>query len=340
MPKGILVGLFSQFVFMPPLGFAVAKALTLPDHYAIALVIMVCCPGGAISNILCVLFQADVAMSVAMTTASSIVACGMLPLNLVLYITEAGLADNVRIEMTGILMSAVTVVVATFGGIIIAQKCAPRLVLVVGILGLLAGTVTLFLSFGANVGSATPLWETPSKVIFASFLPVLVGACLGLSAARCMRLPWPSAIAVGIETSVQNKLIAIAIIGLTFPGDELQPLRDAAYAVPMLYATFATFGNFIWCVVAWKMGLTFLPKDAKCSEVRENYKAARAKQSLDYKAGEHFSAVHSSSPSGTDTARPDFGTASGAVGETMTKRNVHEHSGSMTGSLESTSTTL
>ena len=70
---------------------------------------MTCCPGGAISNILTFLVQADVALSVSMTTASSLAACAMLPLNLWLYITMTGLASDIEFQILGIVLSALVV---------------------------------------------------------------------------------------------------------------------------------------------------------------------------------------------------------------------------------------
>ena len=73
-PRGVLVALCAQCIVLPALAASVARAAGLAPPFAVGLVVVCCCPGGAISNILCLFFQADVALSVACTTASSTVA--------------------------------------------------------------------------------------------------------------------------------------------------------------------------------------------------------------------------------------------------------------------------
>ena len=70
-PRGVAVGLLSQFVVLPALAAGVATVAGLADVFAVGLVVMCCCPGGAISNVLCLFFQVDIALSVACTAASS-----------------------------------------------------------------------------------------------------------------------------------------------------------------------------------------------------------------------------------------------------------------------------
>lgn len=63
-PKSLLVGMFLQFVVQPPLSVAVGKVCGLPALQAVALVVTCSCPGGSMSNIICLLFRADVDLSV------------------------------------------------------------------------------------------------------------------------------------------------------------------------------------------------------------------------------------------------------------------------------------
>ena len=62
-PRGVAVGLLSQFVVLPALAAGVATVAGLADVFAVGLVVMCCCPGGAISNVLCLFFQVDIALS-------------------------------------------------------------------------------------------------------------------------------------------------------------------------------------------------------------------------------------------------------------------------------------
>ena len=46
-PRGILIGLLSQFVVMPPLAYCLSAVLKLRPIHRVALVLTGCCPGGA-----------------------------------------------------------------------------------------------------------------------------------------------------------------------------------------------------------------------------------------------------------------------------------------------------
>jgi bile acid:Na+ symporter, BASS family len=79
-PAPILVGYMAQYLIKPMLGFVIAKVLGLPDALAVGLILVSCCPGGQASNVATFIAHGDVALSVLMTTASTIGAIVMTPL--------------------------------------------------------------------------------------------------------------------------------------------------------------------------------------------------------------------------------------------------------------------
>lgn len=94
-PLDIFVGTLAQFTIMPLVAFALASAFTLIPAihpYAVALTIGIvlvgCCPGGVSSNIMSFLCKGDVAYSVGMTCASTLLAPVVTPL-LVLWLAGA-----------------------------------------------------------------------------------------------------------------------------------------------------------------------------------------------------------------------------------------------------------
>lgn len=79
-PGPILLGYFGQYGVKPMLGYVISKALQLPDALAVGLILVSCCPGGQASNVATFIAHGDVALSVLMTTASTIGAIVMTPL--------------------------------------------------------------------------------------------------------------------------------------------------------------------------------------------------------------------------------------------------------------------
>lgn len=116
-PKGIAIGLTTQFIMMPLVAYIAGTVFPLKAIHRVALVLTGCSPGGAMSNILCFLSRADLDLSVAMTTASSMGSVFMMPLNIYLYVQLTGLADEVKMNYFSIALSAVVVVCGISSGL-------------------------------------------------------------------------------------------------------------------------------------------------------------------------------------------------------------------------------
>ena len=80
MPKGIIVGVVCHYVIMPLVGFAVAKAFNFPPEIAAGIILVGCCPSGLASNVMSYLAKANLALSVSVTTVSTLLAPFLTPL--------------------------------------------------------------------------------------------------------------------------------------------------------------------------------------------------------------------------------------------------------------------
>ena len=73
-PKPVIIGVILQFTIMPTLAFLIAKGFHLPPEIAIGVILVGCCPGGTSSNVMSYLAKANVALSVAITSVSTLIA--------------------------------------------------------------------------------------------------------------------------------------------------------------------------------------------------------------------------------------------------------------------------
>lgn len=105
-PKDILVGELAQFLIMPSLAWMLCKLLALPEELALGVILVGCCPGGTASNVICYLAKGDVALSVAMTGVSTLLAPIVTP---ALVWLLAG--KSVEVDITGMFLSIVQVVI-------------------------------------------------------------------------------------------------------------------------------------------------------------------------------------------------------------------------------------
>ena len=80
MPKGIIVGVVCHYVIMPLVGFALASLFHFPAEIAAGIILVGCCPSGLASNVMCYLARANLALSVSVTTISTLLAPFLTPL--------------------------------------------------------------------------------------------------------------------------------------------------------------------------------------------------------------------------------------------------------------------
>ncbi len=80
MPKGIIIGVVGHYVIMPLVGFGVARMFNFPDEIAAGIILVGCCPSGLASNVMSYLARANLALSVSVTTISTILAPFLTPL--------------------------------------------------------------------------------------------------------------------------------------------------------------------------------------------------------------------------------------------------------------------
>jgi bile acid:Na+ symporter, BASS family len=80
MPRGVLVGMALQFSVMPFVGKGLATIFTPNPEVAAGMVLIGSCPGGVASNVMTYLARGNVALSVTMTSCSTLAAPLMTPL--------------------------------------------------------------------------------------------------------------------------------------------------------------------------------------------------------------------------------------------------------------------
>lgn len=79
-PLDIFVGACAQYTLMPLIAFVLTRIFALDPYLSVGIILVGCCPGGVSSNIMSFLCKGDVAFSVGMTTASTLLAPIMTPL--------------------------------------------------------------------------------------------------------------------------------------------------------------------------------------------------------------------------------------------------------------------
>ncbi len=87
-PRIIMIGVVLQFLLMPLFAWIVAIVFGLEQSLLVGLVIVGACPGGTASNVICYLARGDVALSIMLTTVSTVLAVVITPLLTWIYLGE------------------------------------------------------------------------------------------------------------------------------------------------------------------------------------------------------------------------------------------------------------
>jgi BASS family bile acid:Na+ symporter len=78
-------GVLSQVVILPLVTFLLILALRPAASIALGMIVVACCPGGAVSNLLTYLSRGNVAVSVALTATSSLLAAILTPTSILFW---------------------------------------------------------------------------------------------------------------------------------------------------------------------------------------------------------------------------------------------------------------
>eukprot|EP00208_Stichococcus_sp_RCC1054_P003742 CAMPEP_0206139832 /NCGR_PEP_ID=MMETSP1473-20131121/7478_1 /ASSEMBLY_ACC=CAM_ASM_001109 /TAXON_ID=1461547 /ORGANISM="Stichococcus sp, Strain RCC1054" /LENGTH=407 /DNA_ID=CAMNT_0053533751 /DNA_START=26 /DNA_END=1249 /DNA_ORIENTATION=+ len=219
-PAPILVGYFGQYCIKPLLGLIIARVLNLSPALATGLILVSCCPGGQASNVATYIAHGDVALSVLMTTASTVGAIFMTPL-----LTKLLAGALVPVDAAGLAWSTFQVVlVPTILGVTM-NELFPKVVKKITRVLPLIGVVLTTLLCASPVGQVSEVLKTMGPQLAAP-VALLHAFAFGLGYFMCKVLGFneKTARTVSIETGMQSAALGFMLAQAHF--------ADAMVAVP------------------------------------------------------------------------------------------------------------
>ncbi|KAL6075167.1 hypothetical protein STEG23_036039 [Scotinomys teguina] len=232
-PWGIFVGFLCQFGIMPLTGFILSFVFGILPIQAVVVLIMGCCPGGTASNILAYWVDGDMDLSVSMTTCSTLLALGMMPLCLFIYTKTWVDSGTIVIPYDSIGISLVALVIPVSIGMYVNHKW-PQTAKIILKIGSIAGAILIVLI--AVVGGILyqSAWIIEPKLWVVGTIFPIAGYGLGFFLARIAGQPWYRCRTVALETGMQNTQLCSTIVQLSFSPEEL----DLVFTFPLIYSIF------------------------------------------------------------------------------------------------------
>ena len=211
-PWDVGIGVLAQFTIMPLVAYLLTQAFSLSPDLAVGVILVGTCPGGTASNVITYLAKGDVALSVTMTMATTLLAPFVTPF-LTLLLAGEEIAVNAPAMMLSI---AEMVLLPVLLGAALNHFFRRRVAYALTVLPLISALLVALL-VGVVVSMSAPrLTEVGALVALAVVLHNGFGLVLGYALAGLLGLSAPKRRAIGIEVGMQNSGMAASLALLYF----------------------------------------------------------------------------------------------------------------------------
>jgi len=206
-PWVVGLGVLSQFMIMPLLGWSVATLFDLPPMLKLGVILVSCCPGGTASNVICYLARANVALSVLMTMCSTLVAIVMTPVLTKLY--ASAILD---VDAWAMFRSMLTIVLLpVVGGVTLNQLFGHKLDAIRKISPTVSILVIVLIVGGVVGATKANIIANFGVLLVAIFILHALGFLLGYGAGWLARLVEGERRTLSIEVGMQNSGLGSAL---------------------------------------------------------------------------------------------------------------------------------
>lgn len=214
-PKGILVGQVLQFGIMPLLAVAVGYLLGFHRDYPfifVGMVLITAIPGGVTSNLMTYYAKGDLALSISLTSFSTVLSIVFTPLLLAFYCASM---PEITIPIPVVVQTIIILVIIPLAlgmGVrkkwpAAAQKATPFF----SALGIISLLVLIIAGIAGNLNLFADTARYGIKFYSAVFLITMAGMLLGLAVSKVLGISNYQTRAISLETGLRNSALAMTI---------------------------------------------------------------------------------------------------------------------------------
>ena len=235
IPGAVLAGVGLQYLIMPLLAFGLARAFHLPIDFVIGLVLVGCCPGGTASNVVCFIARLNVALSVTLTTCSTLLAVIMTPVLttwLVQSASETLTGTAVAVDTLGLLIHTFQVVILPVtAGIALNHFFHQWVERITAYTPFLAVLSIVFIVDYILAAKKSAILESGGALLMAVVFLHCLGFLLGYGLSRLIRTGDCDARTISVEVGMQNSGLATELARNNFPAFGLATVPGAISAL-------------------------------------------------------------------------------------------------------------
>lgn len=222
-PKMAIIGLISQLLLLPILTILLARFFNPPASIALGMVLIAACPGGNVSNFAVHLAKANAALSVMLTSISTIAAVIITPIAFQFWSTfipgTETLRDTVYVDPFDMIK---TIIQLIFIPLILGMLINHRFELIANKIKKPVRIISIAIFFGfvvfAMIGNYENIINHVGKVFWIVLVHNSLAFMLGFYWAKLFKLPKMDARSISIETGIQNSGLGLILIFNFFDG--------------------------------------------------------------------------------------------------------------------------
>jgi BASS family bile acid:Na+ symporter len=207
MPRGVMVGTLGQFIIMPMMGFILAHVFTFPPEIAAGVILIGCSPAGLASNVMSYLAKANLALSVTLTTITTLLAPVVTP-----FLMSLLAGEFIEVDALKMMWDIIKMVIVPIGaGLAFNRIFRGKAKWLHDAMPYLSmGGIALIIVVITGAGRNS-LLEIGALLIVSSLIHNVSGYFLGYWSARLFRMPERDCRTVAIEVGMQNGGLASGI---------------------------------------------------------------------------------------------------------------------------------
>ena len=226
-PKGIAVGISAQYIIMPLIALALARAFSLDTALTVGLVLVGTVPGGTASDVITFLAKGDVALSVSLTAVSTLISPLLTPV-----ITLLLIGNQIHFNPVDMFISIVEIVIIPIVvGLILNYKFPEFCEKLKDYLPTISSIVICLIVAGV-IGANKQAILTSSIIIIAVIvLQYFIAMSLGFAIGRFAGMERKQIITVAIELAFQNSGLSTSLAKTHFPDLSQATVPGALYSV-------------------------------------------------------------------------------------------------------------
>mmetsp|Transcript_29213 Transcript_29213/g.31865 ORF Transcript_29213/g.31865 Transcript_29213/m.31865 type:complete len:387 (+) Transcript_29213:210-1370(+) len=211
-PGPVIIGFLLCYVLMPALGYVLGKGFKLPVDLVAGLILVGCINGGQASNLCTYIAKGDVALSVLMTTVTTVAGIFMTPL-----LCKFMLGTIVPVDAVGIAMSCLQVILLPIVLGMGINRYLPKLVNVMLPITPVVGVASTCLLVASAVAQcASAILAAGTSLQFPIILMHLIGGIAGYWIPRYLKFTEVQCRTIAIETAMKSSAFGFLLAKLHF----------------------------------------------------------------------------------------------------------------------------